>query len=76
MNKQRRARIQEVVDQISVLCQELEELRDEEQEYMDNMPENLQCSEKYEIAGEAVNNLDSAIGSLEEAIDYANEASE
>ena len=76
MNKQRRARIQEVVDQISVLCQELEELRDEEQEYMDNMPENLQCSEKYEIAEEAVDNLDSTIGSLEEAIDYANEASE
>ena len=36
MNKQRRERIQEVVDQIGVLCQELEELRDEEQDYMDN----------------------------------------
>lgn len=76
MNKERRARIEEVVDQISVLCQELEELRDEEQEYMYNMPENLQCSERYEMAEEAVDNLDSAIGSLEEAIDYANEASE
>lgn len=76
MNKQRRERIQEVVDQISVLCQELEELRDEEQEYMDNMPENLQCSERYEMAEVAVDNLDSAIGSLEEAIDYTNKASE
>ena len=75
MNKQRRARIKEVVDQISVLCQELEELRDEEQEYIDNMPENLQCSDKYEIAEEAVSNLDSAIDNITEAIDYANEAS-
>lgn len=75
MNKQRRARIQEVVDQIGVLCQELEELRDEEQEYMDNIPENLQCSEKYDMAEEAIINLDSAIDNLTEAIDYANEAS-
>ena len=75
MNKERRERIQEVVDQIGVLCQELEELRDEEQEYMNNMPENLQGSEKYEIAEEAVSNLDSAIDNLTEAIDYANEAS-
>ena len=45
MNKQRRARIEDIANQISSLCQELEELRDEEQEYMDNMPENLQGSE-------------------------------
>lgn len=75
MNKQRRERIQEVVDQIGVLCQELEELRDEEEEYMYNMPENLQGSEKYEMAEEAVSNLDSAIDNLTEAIDCANEAS-
>lgn len=75
MNNQRRARIQEVVDQIGVLCQELEELRDEEQDYMDNMPENLQGSEKCEVAEEAISNLDSAIDNLTEAIDYANEAS-
>lgn len=73
MNKQRRARIQEVVDQIGAMCQELEGLRDEEQDYMDNMPENLQGSEKYEMAEEAVSNLDSAIDHLTEAIDYANE---
>ena len=74
MNKQRRARIEEVVDQIGVLCQELEELRDEEQDYMDNMPENLQQSDRYYAAEEAVSNLDSAIDSLNDAVDYANEA--
>ena len=42
---------------------------------MDNMPENPQGSGKYEAAEEAVSNLDSAIDSLQEAVDYANEAS-
>ena len=74
MNKQRRARIEEIVNQIGVLLYDLEEIRDEEQEYMDNMPENLQGSEKYEIAEEVVSNLESAIDSLNDAVDYANEA--
>lgn len=75
MNKQRRTRIQEVVDQIGILRQKLEELRDEEQDYMDNIPENLQQSDRHYAAEEAVSNLESAIDSLSEAIDYANEAS-
>ena len=74
MNKQRRARIEEIANQISSLCQELEELRDEEQEYMNNMPENLQQSDRYYAAEDAVRNLDSTIGSLNDAADYANAA--
>lgn len=75
MNKERRKRIDEIASQIGALLCDLEEVRDEEQEYMDNMPENLQQSDRYYAAEEAVSNLDSAIDSLTEAIDYANEAS-
>ena len=40
------------------------------------MPENLQNSERYEIAEEACDNLDSAISSLEEALDYIESAAQ
>ena len=53
---------------------ELECLKEEEEEYRDNMPENLQGSERYERADEACDSLDSAYSSLEEAIEYIDEA--
>lgn len=47
------------------LISQLEEVRDEEQEYYDNMSENLQGGERGDAAQEAVNNLDAAINFLE-----------
>lgn len=83
MNKQRRIQIGKIIDEIEKvvfsakvrleeLQGEIEEARDEEQDYLDNIPENLQCSERYEAAEAAVDNLDSAcdaIGDLLDAID-------
>ena len=43
------------------LQEAVEEIRDEEEEYMENMPENLQGSERYEIAEAAVDALSSAV---------------
>lgn len=40
----------------------------------DNIPENLQSSERYERAEAAVDALYSAVSSLEEALDYIEEA--
>ena len=45
-----------------------EYLQAEEEEYRDNIPENMQESERYEKADEACDNLSSAVDSLEEAI--------
>lgn len=42
MNDTRRKRIMKLVDQLSDISEELETIRDEEQEYIDNIPENLQ----------------------------------
>jgi hypothetical protein len=39
-------------------------LQDEEQEYMDNMPENLQGSERYEVADQAIDTMEVAIDRL------------
>ncbi|MBR2453373.1 MAG: hypothetical protein IKB35_00050 [Clostridia bacterium] len=76
MNKVRRKELQELYDIISEAKDRLEMLHDEEEEYMENIPENLQSSERYEKAEAAVSALESAISSLEEALDYIEEAKE
>ena len=53
MNKARRKNIQDVVNQLEDLKSTLEDLQGEEEEYRDNIPENLQGSERYEKAEEA-----------------------
>lgn len=68
MNKIRRKNPQSIIDQLEELKSSLEELQSEEEEYRDNMPENLQSSERYELADAACDNLYDAVSSLEESI--------
>lgn len=79
MNKDRRKEIDALVEQLIPLqnkweeirsaCDDLksqvETIRDAEQEYYENMPENVQGGEKGEAAAEAVSRLDEAITALE-----------
>lgn len=76
MNKVRRAMINDIYDKIAELKDCLEAVKAEEGEYKDNIPENLQGSERYEIAEEACDNLDSALYSLDEALDYIESAAQ
>ena len=83
MNKARRkelmnlrARIEELQSEISYIQETLCGLRDEEQEYVDNMPENLQGSERMEKAEEAVSNLEEAYTTLESMYDEAGEVAD
>lgn len=76
MNKVRRKQLDEVIAKIEEAKELLDVLREEEEEYRDNMPENLQGSEKYQMADEAIDNMDCAIDSLEEAISYIESAQE
>ncbi len=76
MNKQRRKTINEIYEKIAELRDWLEEVKDEEECYRDNMPENLQNSERYEIANEACDNLDYAMSSLDDALDYIESAAQ
>jgi hypothetical protein len=48
---------------------ELENVRDEEQEAFDNMPEGLQQSDRGQTSEQAIANLDTAINVLEEVLD-------
>lgn len=76
MNNLRRKTLQDLYNIITDAKDNLDEVRDEEECYKDNMPENLQNSERYEKAEAAVDALENAICSLEEALDSIEEAKE
>ena len=68
MNKERRKNIQGILDQLEELKGSLEEVQAEEEDYRDNIPENLQGSERYEKADEACDTLSEAVDSLDDII--------
>lgn len=76
MNKQRRKTLNELYEKLAELRDILDEIKDEEEAYRDNIPENLQGSERYEKAEEACDNLDYALSSLEEVLEYIESAAE
>ena len=53
---------------------DIECISEDEQEAFDNLPESLQYSERGDNMQEAIDNLDYALSSLEEVIDYLTEA--
>lgn len=72
MNDTRRKALAKIVTAIDDLhgklqdaATELEALKDEEQEYYDNMPESFQQGEKGQAAEEAANQLSEAFDKLE-----------
>lgn len=76
MNKQRRRELQNIIDELNILRSKLEDIQNEEEEYRDNIPENMQSSEKYEIAEAACDSMSEAIDSIEEAINDIESATE
>jgi uncharacterized coiled-coil DUF342 family protein len=70
------ARISGMVDDLktaaSSLKETIEALRDEEQEFYDNMPESFQNGDKGSRVSEVIQSIDSAIDKLDEvdAIDF------
>ena len=76
MNKARRKALDEVISKIEEAKELLENLQAEEEEYRDNMPENLQGSERYEAADAPVDNMSSAVDALDEAISSIESAQE
>lgn len=68
MNNPRRKTIQALMDQLIEVKDNLATVVDEEFEYRDNMPENLQGSTRYEKAEIACDILEEAVSQLEEAI--------
>lgn len=76
MNKARRtqieaigARIGALLEDAALIAGDVEAVRDEEQEYRDNMPESLAEGEKGERADAAIAALDQVIEALESLLE-------
>lgn len=75
MNNKRRKQIDKAIDMLTTASNFIESIRSDEEEYMDNMPENLKGSSRYSDAEDACNCLEDAISDIESAIDNLNSAS-
>lgn len=73
MNNSRRKRISKIADALNELKGQIDELY-EEQEAFENIPESLQGTERYEVAENAVDMLESASSGLEDVISFLEDA--
>lgn len=73
MNAKQRKELQGYAYGLDEIKSNIETMMEDEQSKLDNMPEGLQESERGEAMQEAIDNLESASSSLEDAIDYLNE---
>lgn len=69
MNKKQRLNLETILDKIDECQNELDFIKDEEQEKLDNMPENLQGGERYSQMENAISCLDDAVSNLQSAYD-------
>ena len=69
MNNARRKWLADVQAAIWRAKEELEQIRDEEQEAYDNLPEGIQDSERGETMYENIDNLDTMASDLEDILE-------
>ena len=65
MNKIRRKELAKAIDLMEAAREILEQVRDEEQEAFDNLPESLQASERGEAMEEYIYSIEESIESLD-----------
>lgn len=76
MNNLRRKQIQEIIDKLEALKDDIVAITEEEQDYHDNIPENLQGGERFEASLCAIEMLENAQNSLDEVIEALQDAKE
>jgi len=74
MNKSRRASIRIAAGYLDRAIDLIRVAKDDEQDALDNMPENLQNSERYEAMESAIDNLEDALSNIDEAKDCIDRA--
>jgi flagellar biosynthesis chaperone FliJ len=73
MNKTRRQQLRKWLEDMENIKSELETICSDEQDYFDNMPENLQGSQKGMDAEEFIEQMEEAVSSIEDAISIIEE---
>ena len=76
MNKERRKRLDDVIDKLEELQAEVASIAEEEREAYDNLPEGIQNSERGEQISENADDLDGIDGDFESLLDTLREVSE
>lgn len=76
MNNDRRKKLAAILQKIEDAKSELESLRDEEQDYYDNMPEGIQAGEKGDKSQTAIDAMESAIDDLDSVHSSIEEATQ
>ncbi len=66
MNKQRRKDLLDVAESLQEALDRLSEVRDEEQEAFDNMPESLQYGSRGDAMQDAIDTMDEWEGEIDE----------
>ena len=67
MNEKRRERLRDAVKMLTRVASVVETVCDNEQDAMDNIPENLQATERFERMEDAVDSLNDALEKIEDA---------
>lgn len=67
MNNERRKWLSNIVTKLHELKDEVDEVMGEEQDAFDNLPESIQMSEKGDLMEENINDLQTAMDSVDEA---------
>lgn len=70
MNKRRRERLSEAHSLLGRAVSIVDRAKNDEEDSLGNLPENLQASERGESMEEAIDELQSAIDSINDAMDH------
>lgn len=70
MNNERRNKLRDAVRKLSDVQSVIESVCDKEEDCLDNYPENLQGTERYERTETAVDSLNDALEKLDDAKEY------
>ena len=73
MNNKRRAEIRKIHMALETILVDIERVKGEEELAYDNMPENLQYSDRGEASQEAIDCLEEVYNNMEEIIDLLEE---
>jgi flagellar biosynthesis chaperone FliJ len=73
MNDARRKQLRELIGKLEEIAMNVEELKSQEQDYFDNMPESFQTGAKGEAAEQFIRELEDAQADVESAKDHIDE---
>ena len=73
MNNSRRKELQILLEKVEDNKSDLETIKSEEEEYFENIPENLQSSERYDLSERSIVSMEDALSSLEDATNSIDE---